>query len=74
MKVLKHALIMRARILAKSLEDPADQRSFPAALAILNMAGCFKPLPLSYYSPNPPPALPPPEPHWPEPDLEPKVG
>jgi hypothetical protein len=82
-------LLARATaILAKSLEDPADQRSFPAALAILNMAGCYTPLPLSYYPPNSPPALPPPppppwpnteqdpysDPNCPEPDLEPKVG
>ncbi|MGD0770293.1 MAG: hypothetical protein ABSB42_19085 [Tepidisphaeraceae bacterium] len=63
-------------ILAKFLDDPADDRRFPAALAVLNMAGAFKPLPLSYFpiSDPPPPALPEPPPKWPEPDLEPKVG
>jgi hypothetical protein len=68
-------LLARATsILAKFLEDPGDQRSFPAALAILNMAGCFKPLPPRYFPPDPPPALPEPPPNDPGPDLEPKVG
>jgi len=68
-------------ILAKFLEDPDDQRCFPAALAVLNMAGCFKPLPPRYFPPTPPPALPEPPPSLPAPppsrpmpDLEPKVG
>jgi Homeodomain-like domain-containing protein len=69
-------LLARATsILAKFLEDPSDQRSFPAALAVLNMAGCFKPLPPRYFPETPaPPALPAPPPNDPEPDLEPKVG
>jgi len=67
-------------ILAKFLEDPDDHRCFPAALAIFNMAGAFKPLAPAYLPPveRPPqalpaPALPPPS-AIPEPNLEPKVG
>jgi hypothetical protein len=38
------------------LKHQDDTRRFPAALAILNMAGAFKPLPLSYFPlPNPEP-------------------
>ena len=63
-------------ILAKFLDDPADDRRFPAAMAVLNMAGAFKPLPLSYFPipDSPPPSLPEPPPRWPEPELGPKVG
>jgi Helix-turn-helix of insertion element transposase len=69
-------------VLAKFLEDPADDRAFAAALAILNMAGAFRPLPHTHFPTTPPPglpALPPPEPpnsplRLPEPELDPKVG
>jgi hypothetical protein len=63
-------------ILAEFLSNPADDRRFPAAMAVLNMAGAFKPLPLSYFplSDAPAPALPQPRARIPEPELEPKVG
>ena len=59
-------------ILAKYLNDPAEERRFPAALAVLNMAGAFKPLPPTYF-PLPasaPPALPAPDPPT---ELPPKI-
>jgi hypothetical protein len=77
-----HTLLARATfVLGKYLQDPAEDRSFPAALAILNMAGAFRPLPPRYFPTPTPPALPQPprelpEPYIPrpEPELEPKVG
>ncbi len=42
-------------ILAKFLDDPAEQNRFRAALALLNMAGCFRPLSPKYFPPAPPP-------------------
>jgi hypothetical protein len=54
-------------ILAKFLEDPAEQNRFRAALALLNMAGCFRPLSPNYFPPSPPPEDSPPL-------LPPKVG
>ena len=47
-------------ILAKFLEDPAEQNRFRAALAFLNMAGCFRPLSPNFFPPTPPLANPPP--------------
>jgi hypothetical protein len=67
-------LLSRATaIIARFLNDPQDQRSFPAAVAVLNMAGCFKPLPPRYFQEPSPAALPDPQ-DFPEPVLEPKVG
>ena len=59
-------------ILAKSLDDPADEHCFRVALAVLNMAGAFKPLHPKYFLPNPRAVLS--EPRWDPPNLPPKVG
>jgi hypothetical protein len=63
-------------ILARFLKDSDDNRRLPAAMAVLNMAGAFKPLPLTYFpSSDPQPrALPAPDERIPEPTLPPKVG
>jgi len=63
-------------VLAELLKDPNDNRRYPAAMAVLNMAGAFRPLPLSYFplEDAPAPALPQPRQRVPEPVLEPKVG
>jgi hypothetical protein len=59
-------LLLRATgVMAKFLEDPADNNRFRASYALLMMAGCFKPAP--------PPALPETD-DWPAPELPPKVG
>jgi Putative ATPase subunit of terminase (gpP-like) len=40
------ALLLKATtVLAKFLEDPVEDKRFRAALGLLNMAGCFRPLP-----------------------------
>jgi hypothetical protein len=56
-------------ILLKFLDDPADSSRMKAAPILLNIASRYKPAPLA----KRPPANPP-EDHWPEPVLEPKVG
>jgi DNA-binding CsgD family transcriptional regulator len=57
-------------ILAQSLQDPANETRFRAAAVVLNMAGCFRPLPPKYFPAEDKSAAE----DWPEPVLPPKVG
>ena len=70
-------LLSRAtKILGKLLRDQDNGHRLPAALAVLNMAGAFKPLPMTYFpSDQPPPAETPQlDDLRPEPELPPKIG
>jgi hypothetical protein len=60
-------LLMRAvGVIAKVLEDPIEDKRYRAALALLNMAGSFRPLPIQ--------SDPRPMDYMPLPEFPPKVG
>ena len=62
-------LLLRATsVMAKFLEDQAENNRFRASYALLMMAGCFKPLPLMPLAQSE--SLE----NWPPPELPPKVG
>jgi hypothetical protein len=62
-------LMQSSSILAKALQDPVEEKRYRAALALLNMAGCFRPLPIELVRPDPNN-----DDDFPMPELPPKVG
>ena len=67
-------LLTRATgVMSQTLQDSAEEIRFRAAVAILNMAGSFRPLPPKYFLTNDKALAREREP-WPMPDLPEKVG